>query len=149
VIRREVTERLCLDPAKVSVPDGGAEDPDQAAAGYDSAIKSASRIDGQILGIRHNGHIAFNEPGSALNSRIRVEAPYRTRMANARYFGSREEVPRRCITQGLATILEARQLLMVVAGADKAEILAAALRGPASPECPLRFCSCTPCDGGD
>jgi glucosamine-6-phosphate deaminase len=81
VIRREVTERLCLDPAKVSVPDGGAEDPDQAAAGYDSAIKSASRIDGQILGIRHNGHIAFNEPGSALNSRIRVEAPYRTRMA--------------------------------------------------------------------
>lgn len=137
VVRREVTDRLGLDPAKVSVPDGGATDPHQAAADYDTAIGAAGGIDVQILGIGHNGHIAFNEPGSPLDSRTRVETlADRTRQANARYFSSPEAVPDRCITQGLGTILEARQLLMVVTGADKARILAAALRGPVSPECP-------------
>lgn len=137
VVRREVTERLGLDPAKVSVPEGGAEDPHQAAAAYESAIHSAGGVDIQILGIGHNGHIAFNEPGSALDSRTRVEAlAERTRAANARYFRSMEEVPAQCITQGLGTILEARQLLMVVNGADKAEVLAAALYGPVSADCP-------------
>jgi glucosamine-6-phosphate deaminase len=60
----------------------------------------------------------------------------RTRQANARYFDSPEDVPERCITQGLGTILEARQLLLVVSGADKADILSEALTGPVSPGCP-------------
>lgn len=137
VVRREVTERLHLDPAKVCVPDGGAEDPEDAARDYDSAIAMAGGIDVQILGIGHNGHLAFNEPGSALDSRTRVEVlTERTREANARYFDSADAVPERCITQGLGTILEARQLLLVVNGADKADILRAALTGPVSPECP-------------
>jgi glucosamine-6-phosphate deaminase len=137
VIRHEVTQRLGLDRARVSVPDGGAEDPHQAAAAYDAAISGVGGVDVQILGIGHNGHIAFNEPGSALDSRTRVEVlTERTRMANARYFRSPQEVPQQCITQGLGTILEARQLLLVVAGADKAQILATALHGPVSPECP-------------
>ncbi|TPV51090.1 glucosamine-6-phosphate deaminase [Pseudarthrobacter phenanthrenivorans] len=137
VVRREVTERLGLDLALVSVPDGGAEDPHHAAALYDEAIRAAGGVDVQILGIGHNGHIAFNEPGSALDSRTRVEfLADRTRKANARYFRSIDDVPTQCITQGLGTIREARHLLMVVNGADKAEILAAALHGPVSPECP-------------
>jgi glucosamine-6-phosphate deaminase len=137
VVRREVTQRLGLDPALVSVPDGGAADPHRAAVEYDAAIRAAGGIDLQILGIGHNGHIAFNEPGSALDSRTRVEVlAERTRRANARYFPSLQEVPRRCITQGLGTILEARQLLMVVTGADKAEVLAAALHHPVSTDCP-------------
>jgi glucosamine-6-phosphate deaminase len=137
VVRREVTERLGLDPARVAVPDGGAGDPHEAADIYDSAIREAGGIDVQLLGIGHNGHIAFNEPGSELDSRTRVEVlADRTRQANARYFRSLKDVPTRCITQGLGTILEARQLLMVAHGADKAEILAAALSGPVSPECP-------------
>ncbi|MDE8587850.1 glucosamine-6-phosphate deaminase [Arthrobacter sp. NQ4] len=137
VVRREVTEQLGLDPARVAVPDGGAADPHQAAVNYDAAIREAGGIDVQLLGIGHNGHIAFNEPGSELDSRTRVEVlADRTRQANARYFRSLEDVPTRCITQGLGTILEARQLLMVVRGADKAEVLAAALSGPVSPDCP-------------
>lgn len=137
VVRREATERLDLDPSKVAVPDGNAADPHQAAAAYDSAISDAGGIDVQILGIGHNGHIAFNEPGSALHSRTRVQVlTERTRRANARYFGSQDEVPQQCITQGLGTILEARHLLMVVTGADKAQILATALQGPVSPGCP-------------
>jgi glucosamine-6-phosphate deaminase len=137
VVRREVTERLGLDPALVSVPAGGAEDPHQAADLYDAAIRAAGGVDVQILGIGHNGHIAFNEPGSELDSRTRVEVlAERTRQANARYFRSFDDVPTQCITQGLGTILEARQLLMVVNGADKADVLASALNGPVSPGCP-------------
>lgn len=137
VVRREVTERLGLAPEHVRVPAGGAEDPEQAAVEYDAAIQAAGGIDLQLLGIGHNGHIAFNEPGSALDSRTRVEtlAP-RTREANARYFASPSDVPERCITQGLGTIMEARHLLLVVHGQDKAEILAAALGGPVTAECP-------------
>ncbi|MGO4804628.1 glucosamine-6-phosphate deaminase [Arthrobacter sp. 2MCAF15] len=137
VVRREVTERLLLDPANVFIPDGGSENPEAAARDYDQAIARAGGIDVQILGIGHNGHLAFNEPGSPLDSRTRVEVlTERTRQANSRYFDSGEEVPERCITQGLGTILEARQLLLVVNGADKAEILREALAGPVSPACP-------------
>jgi glucosamine-6-phosphate deaminase len=137
VIRREVTERLHLDPANVAVPDGSAADPERAAADYDAAIAAAGGIDVQVLGIGHNGHLAFNEPGSALDSRTRVEVlTERTREANARYFSTPEEVPLRCITQGLGTIMEARHLLLVVNGADKAGVLAAALNGPVTAGCP-------------
>ena len=137
VVQREVTERLHLDPARVCVPDGSATDPERAAADYDAAIASAGGIDVQLLGIGHNGHLAFNEPGSALDSRTRVEVlTERTRQANARYFSSPSQVPLRCITQGLGTILEARHLLLVVNGADKAGILAGALNGPVTTDCP-------------
>lgn len=137
VVRREVTERLHLDPANVFVPDGGAANPGEAAQDYDRAIARAGGIDVQILGIGHNGHLAFNEPGSALDSRTRVEAlTERTRQANSRYFNSPGDVPDSCITQGLGTILEARQLLLVVHGTDKADILCEALTGPVTPDCP-------------
>lgn len=87
---REATERLDLGPFKVAaVPDGNAADPHQAAAANDSAVSDAGVIDVQILGIGRSGHIAFNEPGSALNSITRVEVlTERTRRANARYFRS-------------------------------------------------------------
>jgi glucosamine-6-phosphate deaminase len=137
VVRREVTERLSLDPANVFVPDGSAADPERAANDYEAAIAAHGGIDIQLLGIGHNGHLAFNEPGSSLESRTRVEdLTERTRQANSRYFDSPADVPGRCITQGLGTILEARQLLMVVGGADKAEILHRALTGPVTPDCP-------------
>jgi glucosamine-6-phosphate deaminase len=137
VVRREVTERLGLNPLNVRVPAGHSEAPDLAAADYDAAIREAGGIDLQLLGIGHNGHIAFNEPGSALDSRTRVETlAARTREANARYFDSLADVPARCITQGLGTIMEARHLLLVVHGRDKAGILARALNGPVSADCP-------------
>ena len=137
VVRREVTERLRLDPDNVFVPDGSSPDPKRAATDYEAAIAGSGGIDIQLLGIGHNGHLAFNEPGSALESRTRVEfLTERTRQANSRYFESPEDVPERCITQGLGTILEARQLLLVVHGADKAEILHRALTGPVTPDCP-------------
>ncbi len=91
----------------------------------------------QILGIGANGHIGFNEPTSSLASRTRVKTlTPRTRADNARFFGSLDEVPTHCLTQGLGTIMRARQAVLVAQGAAKASAIAAAVEGPVSAMCP-------------
>ena len=138
VVRREVTERLHLDPANVAVPDGSAADPRAAAADYDAAIAGAGGIDVQILGIGHNGHLAFNEPGSALDSRTRVEVlTERTREANARYFSTAGRGPARAASpRAWAPSWRPGTCCWWSTGADKAGILAAALHGPVTADCP-------------
>ncbi|MET4061824.1 glucosamine-6-phosphate deaminase [Arthrobacter sp. UYP6] len=137
VINSEVTRRLGLRPDAVRVPDVSVPDLEASAQEYEQAIRDAGGVDLQILGIGHNGHLAFNEPGAAFDSRTRVEVlTERTRRANARFFDSPDEVPTLCLTQGIGTILQARHLLLIAHGADKAEIVARALQGPVTPECP-------------
>lgn len=137
VVRREVVEPLGLDGGCIAVPDGTAADPEQAAADYEAAISAAGGVDVQILGIGNNGHLAFNEPGSALDSRTRVvQLAESTRQANARFFTGSEEVPTHALTQGLGTILAARSLVLLAVGAAKAEALAAALQGPVTEDVP-------------
>ncbi|WP_204249345.1 glucosamine-6-phosphate deaminase [Frondihabitans sp. PAMC 28766] len=131
VIDRDVTRPLGLDPRRVHVPDGRTADLEAATAAYDREIRAAGGIDLQILGIGENGHIGFNEPTSSFASRTRVKtlAPS-TRAANARFFARPEDVPTHCLTQGLGTILEARQLVLVATGQSKAPAIAAAVEGP-------------------
>jgi glucosamine-6-phosphate deaminase len=137
VIDSEVVQRLGMRPGSVRVPDVAAADLDAAARDYGQAIREAGGVDLQILGIGHNGHLAFNEPGAALDSRTRVEQlAERTRRANSRFFDSPDQVPTRCMTQGIGTILDARHLLLIAHGSDKADIIARALQGPVSPDCP-------------
>ncbi|WP_091608676.1 glucosamine-6-phosphate deaminase [Arthrobacter koreensis] len=137
VLRREIIEPLGLDPQAVHLPDPHREDLQKACDEYERSIAAAGGIDLQILGIGRNGHLAFNEPGGALDSRTRVEILTEdTRRANQRFFDSLDSVPTRCLTQGLGTILDAGQLLLIARGQDKAAALRAALRGPVSPECP-------------
>ncbi|WP_282568702.1 glucosamine-6-phosphate deaminase [Arthrobacter sp. Helios] len=137
VVRREVVEPLGLDAGQVAVPDGSAADPEQAAADYEAAISAAGGVDVQILGIGNNGHLAFNEPGSPLDSRTRVvQLDESTRQANARFFSSLEDVPTQALTQGLGTIRAARSLVLLASGAAKAEALAAALQGPVTEQVP-------------
>jgi len=133
VIRSTVTEPLGLDPERVHVPDGLAPDIEAACARYEDAIAAAGGVDLQILGIGANGHIGFNEPTSSFRSRTRIKtlAP-RTREDNARFFASLDEVPTHCITQGLGTILDARELVLVAQGENKAAAIAAAVEGPVS-----------------
>lgn len=133
VIRTTVVEPLGLNPAEVFVPDGRAEDLDGACADYERRIAAAGGIDVQILGIGENGHIGFNEPTSSFQSRTRVKtlAPS-TVAANARFFENREEVPIHCLTQGLGTIMDARQIVLVATGQRKAAAIAAAVEGPVS-----------------
>jgi glucosamine-6-phosphate deaminase len=133
-IARDATEPLGLDPARVHVPPGDADDLEAGCAAYEQAIREAGGVDVQLLGIGRNGHIGFNEPTSSFASRTRIKtlAP-RTREDNARFFGGDvESVPLHCITQGLGTILDARRLLLVAQGEAKAAAVAAAVEGPLS-----------------
>lgn len=136
-IEREVTRPLGLDPALVTVPDGAAADLPQAAAEYEKAIATVGGVDLQILGIGTLGHLGFNEPGSSLASRTRVKTlTEQTRRDNSRFFGTVEETPAHCLTQGLGTILEARTLVLFASGAGKAAAVAAAVEGGISARCP-------------
>jgi len=137
VIHDEVVTPLGMDPALVRVPDGLADDVETACAGYEEAIAAAGGVDLQILGIGGNGHVGFNEPTSSFASRTRIKtlAP-QTRADNARFFDSLDDVPTHCITQGLGTILEARQLVLVAQGEQKADAIARAVEGPLSSRYP-------------
>jgi glucosamine-6-phosphate deaminase len=137
VITREVVEPLGLNPDQVFTPRGTGPDITRAGAEYEAMITGAGGIDIQILGIGSNGHVGFNEPGSSLASTTRIKAlAEQTRADNARFFGSLEEVPTHCITQGLGTILRAGQLVLLAFGSSKAKAVAAALEGPVSSAVP-------------
>ncbi|GAA1135899.1 glucosamine-6-phosphate deaminase [Nesterenkonia lutea] len=137
VVERELTTPLGLDPANVRTPDGSAADIQQACLDYEHALAASGGVDLQILGIGTNGHIGFNEPTSSLASRTRVKAlSQQTRMDNARFFAKGEDVPTHCITQGLGTIMEAREIVLVAQGEAKAAAVAAAIEGPVSSMCP-------------
>ncbi|MBL6754870.1 MAG: glucosamine-6-phosphate deaminase [Planctomycetes bacterium] len=102
----------------------------RSARAFEAAIEAAGGLDLQLLGLGGNGHIAFNEPGSRADSRTReVELAPRTREDAARTFGGLDEVPRRAVTMGVGTILEARRIRIVALGEHKAEIVARLVRG--------------------
>ncbi|GAA4889744.1 glucosamine-6-phosphate deaminase [Tessaracoccus lubricantis] len=131
VIHRTVVEPLGMDPDRVRVPNGFAEDLQAAADEYDDAIEAAGGVDVQILGIGSNGHIGFNEPFSSFSSRTRVEIlTTQTREDNARFFNSIDEVPTHCMTQGLGTIMDSRVAVLVATGEHKADAVAAMVEGP-------------------
>ena len=137
VIGHHVVEPLGMTPARVHVPDGNPQDEERAGQAYEVAISAAGGVDLQILGIGSNGHIGFNEPGAAFSSRTRVvRLAERTRQDNARFFAAPEDVPTHAMTQGLATIFEARHLLLIAHGRGKATAIKRALTGPVTEDFP-------------
>ncbi|WP_027093144.1 glucosamine-6-phosphate deaminase [Cohnella thermotolerans] len=119
------------------IPNGNAEDPEAECRRYDELIAEAGQIDLQLLGLGHNGHIGFNEPAHALIRGTHVvDLAEETRRANARFFNSIDEVPKQAMTMGVGTILKAKTILLIVRGADKAEIVHRALTGPITTDCP-------------
>ncbi|RDH74666.1 glucosamine-6-phosphate deaminase [Mycolicibacterium moriokaense] len=134
-VRTLIAEPLCA--AGVILPDGGAADPGREAVRFEEAIVSAGGVDVQIAGIGANGHLAFNEPGSAFDSTSRVVSlTEQTRRDNARFFDRPEDVPASAITQGLGTISRARSVVLLARGSRKAGALAAMLHGPVSAAVP-------------
>ena len=106
-------------------------------AEYEEKIRAAGGIDLQVLGIGHNGHIGFNEPGTpfeALTSLIELDK--RTIKANSRFFDSIDQVPRQALSMGIKTIMQSRKLILMICGRDKAEIAYKAIKGPITPEVP-------------
>lgn len=124
-------------PHATHLPRGDAPDPMAEAEAYEARITAAGSIDLQLMGIGTNGHIGFNEPGSALTSQSRVVPLARaTRAANRRYFDSDADVPTLAITMGIATILAARACLLLATGTAKAQAVAAMAMGEIGPACP-------------
>lgn len=133
VIERQLASRLDFAPGAVQGPDGNAVDLPAACGAYEEMIVDAGGVDVQLLGIGTDGHIAFNEPASSLASRTRVKMlTEQTRVDNARFFDSLEQVPHYCVTQGLGTIMDAAHLLLVANGPAKAEAVAQLVEGPIS-----------------
>ncbi len=134
VIEAEIASRVDFSPGAVQGPDGLAEDLVAACAGFERAIADAGGVDLQLLGIGTDGHVAFNEPGSSLASRTRIKTLTRqTREDNARFFDDDvSQVPTHCLTQGLATIMAARHLVLLAQGRGKAEAVHQLVEGPVS-----------------
>jgi glucosamine-6-phosphate deaminase len=137
VVDREVVEPLGLQQRNVRVPGDDGLPLSGAGERYEADIHAAGGVDLQLLGIGRTGHIGFNEPGSSLASLTRVKTlTESTRVDNARFFDSIEQVPTHCITQGLGTILRARHLVLLAFGESKAAAIASALEGPVSASTP-------------
>jgi len=118
-------------PENIHIPDGNAPDLEKECADYEAMITSLGGIDLFFSGVGHDGHIAFNVAGSSLRSRTRVQRLNpRTIEANARFFGGDPgQVPPRAITVGVGTIMDARRVLVVVSGSEKAEALRQGVEG--------------------
>ncbi|HEX7807068.1 MAG TPA: glucosamine-6-phosphate deaminase [Cellulomonas sp.] len=134
VIEDEIASRVDFAPDAVQGPDGLAEDIAAACVRYEASIAAAGGVDLQILGIGTDGHVGFNEPGSSLASRTRIKTlTDQTRADNARFFdGDVDAVPRHCLTQGLATIMSARHIVLIASGRAKAEAIHHLVEGSVS-----------------
>lgn len=130
-------DHINIDPANTNVPNGMAEDPETACEEYNQIIRNMGGIDIQVLGMGHNGHIAFNEPADyfPLGTHV-VDLQASTIEANSRFFASRDEVPRKAMTMGIGSIMSAKQILVVVNGEGKADIVKKAFTGPVTPAVP-------------
>lgn len=127
--------KVNIDPKRTFLPDGMEPDSDKACREYNQVIADVGGVDLQLLGLGHNGHIGFNEPGMAFEAQTHcVELTESTMKANQRFFASMEDVPRQAYTMGIKTIMQAKKILVVVSGADKAAIVKEAFFGAITPQ---------------
>ena len=130
-------DKVNIHPENVNLPDGMAEDAEKECKRYEELIRSLGGVDLQLLGLGHNGHIGFNEPGAAFEKETQcVNLTERTIEANKRFFASADDVPKQAFTMGIKTIMQAKKILVIASGEDKAEILKEAFFGPVTPAVP-------------
>lgn len=124
-MRERLFSRVDIPSGNTHLLDGNAADAEAECARYEAAIKAVGGIDLFVGGVGSDGHIAFNEPGSSLSSRTRVKTLTRdTREANARFFGGDPSaVPATALTVGVGTVTDAREVMILVSGANKARAL--------------------------
>lgn len=127
--------RVNINLERTFLPDGTEPDSDKACADYNKVISDVGGVDLQLLGLGHNGHIGFNEPGMAFEAETHcVNLTESTMKANQRFFASMEDVPKQAYTMGIKTIMQAKKILVVVSGEDKAAIVKEAFFGPITPK---------------
>lgn len=124
-------------PENTHLPSGITDNIDEECKNYEKMICESGGVDIQLLGIGHTGHIGFNEPSDCFAQITHcVELAPVTIEANARFFNSIDDVPKKAVTMGIGTIMKAKKLLMVVSGKDKAEILYKSVTSSVTPQIP-------------
>ncbi|WP_026583521.1 glucosamine-6-phosphate deaminase [Bacillus sp. J33] len=133
----ELFNHLDIPLENTHLPNGTADDISRECQRYEQLIKDLVDIDLQLLGIGRNGHIGFNEPGTAFNSRTHVvKLAESTRKANARFFKSINEVPTHAITMGIASILGSQEIILLASGSAKAEAIQQLVNGEPNEQFP-------------
>lgn len=129
--------KINIDRSKTYVPNGCAEDIAKEGEEYDNLIASLGGIDLQLLGIGYDGHIGFNEPDEFFTKETHlVQLDESTIDANARFFESRDDVPKSAVTMGMMSIMNAKKILLVANGSSKKDIVEKAFFGPITPQVP-------------
>ena len=133
--------KINIKPENVHFLNGMAQECEKECERYEQELKAIGPCDVWLLGIGHNGHIAFNEPGSARDSRTRVvNLTQSTIDANARFFGNdKSKVPTKALSVGIATIMESREILLLATGAGKCEVVTKSINGTCDTHCPASF----------
>ena len=130
-------DHVDIVPENTRVPDGLTADPDAECARYDAYIRSLGYASLQLLGIGRNGHIGFNEPGDCFVKETHVvDLTESTIDANARFFASRDDVPKQALSMGIGAIMGAKKVLLCASGEEKAEAIYNSVCGPITPKCP-------------
>ena len=136
-MHRNLFDKVNIDPAKINLPDGTNPDAEDACAKYNQIIHAVGGIDLQLLGIGRNAHIGFNEPDDHFSKYThQVDLTESTIAANTRFFEREEDVPRQAISMGMQAITQARKILLIASGADKADAIYASCFGPVTPGIP-------------
>lgn len=121
----------------IHLPNGMAPDAAAECAAYEQKLAAAGGLDLQLLGIGHNGHIGFNEPADHFVAATNhVQLTDSTIDANARFYSSREQVPKTALSMGIGTIMQAKRILLIASGREKENIIEQALFGPVTPQVP-------------
>ena len=135
-MQKQLFDHVDILPENTRVPDGLAADADAECAAYDAYIRSLGGIDLQLLGVGHNGHIGFNEPADVFVTPTHVvDLTERTIDANARFFATRDDVPRQAFTMGIGPIMAAKKILLIASGEEKAEAVYNTICGAVDPHC--------------
>ena len=130
-------DHVNIDKSHTFVPDGLEPDPQKACAAYNEIIRSHGGFDLQLLGLGRKGHIGFNEPGAAFEKETHcVDLTESTIEANKRFFVSEDDVPKQAYTMGIKNIMQAKKILLIAGGEEKAEALKNSLYGPITPSVP-------------
>ena len=136
-MRTNFFDHINIDKASTNIPNGLEPDAKAECARYDSIIAHFDGVDMQLLGLGHNGHIGFNEPGVAFEKDTHcVDLTESTREANKRFFASEDDVPRQAYTMGIRSIMRATRILVIASGEHKAEIVKRSFFGPVTPAVP-------------
>ena len=137
-MNKNLFTRVDIDMANTNLPCDGSDITDEQAATYDDRIKAAGGIDLQMLGIGPNGHIGFNEPGTPFDSLThKQKLTEATLAANSRFFDNDpDKVPHYAVTLGIKAIMNARKIVMIITGANKAQTVKDTLCGPVTTAVP-------------